>query len=117
MTVKDFQTIAGTIRNLPRENAVRQMAAQAFADNLRVINPRFNERLFMDACGVTQLNIPAHRVRNDDFILGWGEVATFFTIDDERMSFYFKNEDESTDATAALRCNRNDPVRIERLND
>lgn len=75
MTAKDFAFIAGVISNLPRENAVRRVTAQEFSDHCRIVNPRFNERTFMDACCVSQLTLPASRIKKGDFIPGWGDVT------------------------------------------
>jgi hypothetical protein len=110
MTAKDFSFIAGVISNLPRENAVRQTAAQEFSDHLRIINPRFNERLFMDACYITQLVIPASRLRADDFICEWGEVAEV-RFDADTILVALKGDEPGT----ITEFQRHDPVRIERL--
>jgi len=123
MTAKDFSFIAGVVSNLPREGAVRQKAAQEFADHLRVVNPRFNERLFMDACQVTQLTIPASRVKPGDFILSWGEVADVMPVQyaDEngyelRYEIRFRDEDALNGISAyCLETVPTDPVVIERL--
>lgn len=115
MTSKDFRIIAGVISNLPRENGERMRVCQAFCDDLRIINPRFNERIFMDACRVQQILIPAHRVKVKDFIPQWGEV-TEIRDSGETILIRTNTCDLSTDEWA-MDCDRIEPVRIERLND
>jgi len=51
MTRKDFELIADVIKGMEDPKA-RESAAQAFADRLRLVNPRFNRARFMEACNV-----------------------------------------------------------------
>jgi len=114
MTAKDFRFIANVISNLPRTDAVRMKCAQAFADDLRIINPRFDERIFMKACRVPQLIIPASRVKVGDFLCGWGEVARVEIEEDDFIAFHMEIDraDESRADMKVLSCERKDPVRI-----
>lgn len=119
MTAKDFEFIAGVISNLPREDKIRYTACQAFADDLRIVNPRFNERIFMDACGVRQLVIPASRVKPGDSVLEWGicrEVSetTWYDANAGEMveGITLRWRDQNGMSTDF---NRNSPVRIERI--
>ena len=63
MTKKDFELIAGTIRDLrladdtiepPRQisEVHRQFVARRFANDLRATNPLFDRARFLKACGV-----------------------------------------------------------------
>ncbi len=109
MTKQHMEFIAGVISNLPRENAVRMTAAQQFADHLRIVNPRFNERLFMDACRVPQLVIPADRLRKGDFVCGYGTVQKVTPRDPQTFV-----EFQGSIVTIAFL--DHEPVRIERQN-
>lgn len=120
MTAKDFNFIAQTIADLPRDNKTRYLACQHFADNLRIVNPRFNERLFMDACEVQNILVPARRITTGDTISSYPPVATFFRCTDsndpsyDRITFYFKREDGSIDPDYCLECDPNDPLMLDR---
>lgn len=58
MTRNDFEIIAEVLkdqRNLSVQTGVDPtptMVANAFADRLKLINPRFNRATFLKACGV-----------------------------------------------------------------
>lgn len=68
MTKRDFEFIAGTISNI-QDRDVRQTVTQEFTDNLRIVNPRFDFRIFAEACRVNYLTVPAHELRVGDRIL------------------------------------------------
>lgn len=57
MTRKDYQLIADTLNNLPRDRIVstptRNEVAGRFADRLERDNPRFDRARFLTACGVS----------------------------------------------------------------
>ncbi len=56
MSRKDFELIASIIRSMPTHAAslrtARDSTARAFADGLRVSNPRFDSARFLRACGI-----------------------------------------------------------------
>jgi hypothetical protein len=110
MTAKGFKFIAGVISNLPLENDERRHVCQEFMDHLRVVNVNFDERIFMAACHVESIRIPAYRIRVGDFIPVWGTVTE---IDHgyEVISIKTDTCDPTTDEWA-MSCDRNEPVSI-----
>jgi len=110
MTAKGFRFIAGVISNLPLANNERNHVCQEFMDHLRVVNVNFDERIFMVACRVDEISIPAYRVRLGDFIPHWGTVTE---LDDggEIVSIKTDTCDPTTDEWA-MSCDRIEPIRI-----
>lgn len=93
MTANDFRIIAATIANL--RHPAREEACQEFADTLRVLNPRFDEVRFAQACHVDHVTLPAHRLRvgmdvpgigtvreitEDTYPIGSGAMETRYTV-------------------------------------
>lgn len=111
-TKRQYEFIARVISNLPRTDAVRMKAAQAFADDLTVENPRFDPRIFMDACKVPQLLIPAHKLKRGDFLPGWGDVYEIRDTGDGTIDVGLTPRKGEW----ALSFRKYEPVRIERLN-
>lgn len=79
MTKRDFEFIAGTISNI-QDRDVRQTVTQEFADNLRIVNPRFDFRIFAEACRVNYLTVPAHELRVGDRILTADNTEVIKTV-------------------------------------
>lgn len=63
MTKKDFQVIAATIANTVMSRSTRVVVAQAFADALAPLNPRFKRDLFIQAA-TGQVSVTARRARS-----------------------------------------------------
>ena len=73
MTKKDYELIAGTIRDMPVRKIRREMA-EAFATNLYATNPRFDRARFIAACmGEDSTDMAGRKVRYST--MRPGEVA------------------------------------------
>jgi hypothetical protein len=64
MTKQDFELIARVIRDRNPLTTDRRSLAEAFADELRQTNPRFNRARFIAACvGEDSIDSAGRRVR------------------------------------------------------
>ena len=50
MTKKDFELIAITIKDINDRKATGDRISELFADNLQIVNPRFDHDKFLRAC-------------------------------------------------------------------